>query len=155
MNGEQVNGGCLVSCIQLHERINLKRSIEFAINNVLSQGNNVKTKFNLKVKEICRDWSPNFLWNKRQPTSFCSDFSEAHIKPCETLNMKCFAEIANGWIQSTICKEIHLRSLNGSEYVSDYLRGFSIITNSSCHFESSRNLYNLISILFKYLQSSS
>ena len=37
--------------------------IEFEINNVSLQGN-VKIKSNLKVEEIFRDWSPNFLWNK-------------------------------------------------------------------------------------------
>ena len=35
--------------------------IEFVINNVLPQGNNVKIKLNLKVEEICRDFSSNFL----------------------------------------------------------------------------------------------
>ena len=39
--------------------------IEFVINNASAQGN-VKIKLNLKVEEICRDCSPNFLWNKRQ-----------------------------------------------------------------------------------------
>ena len=37
--------------------------IKFMINDVSPQGN-VKIKFNLKVEEICRDYSPNFLWNK-------------------------------------------------------------------------------------------
>ena len=37
--------------------------IEFVINNVSQQGN-VKIKLNLKMEEICRDCSPNFLWNK-------------------------------------------------------------------------------------------
>ena len=37
--------------------------IEFVINNVPAQGN-VKMKLNLKVEEIWRDCSPNFLWNK-------------------------------------------------------------------------------------------
>ena len=37
--------------------------IEFAINNVSPQVN-VKIKLNLKVEGICRDCSPNFLWNK-------------------------------------------------------------------------------------------
>ena len=37
--------------------------IEFVINNVSPQGN-VKIKLNSKVAEICRDYSPNFLWNK-------------------------------------------------------------------------------------------
>ena len=35
--------------------------IEFAINNVSPQGNNVKIERNLKVVEICRDCSPIFL----------------------------------------------------------------------------------------------
>ena len=38
--------------------------IEFVINNVARLGNNVKIKLNLKVEEICRDCSPNFLRNK-------------------------------------------------------------------------------------------
>ena len=37
--------------------------IEFVINNVSRQCN-VKIILNLKVEEICRDCSPNFLWNK-------------------------------------------------------------------------------------------
>ena len=36
---------------------------EFVINNVLLQGT-VEIKLNLKVEKICRDYSPNFLWNK-------------------------------------------------------------------------------------------
>ena len=35
-------------------------SIEFVINNVSLQGNNVKIKLNLKVEEICTDCSSNF-----------------------------------------------------------------------------------------------
>ena len=35
---------------------------EFAVNNVSPQGN-VKIKLHLKMEEICRDCSPNFLWN--------------------------------------------------------------------------------------------
>ena len=37
--------------------------IEFVINNVSAQAN-VRIKLNLKVEEICRDCSPNYLWNK-------------------------------------------------------------------------------------------
>ena len=36
---------------------------EFVITNVSPQGN-VNIKLNLKMEEICRDCSPNFLWNK-------------------------------------------------------------------------------------------
>ena len=35
--------------------------IEFAINSASPQGNKVKIKLNLIVKENCRDCSPNFL----------------------------------------------------------------------------------------------
>ena len=35
--------------------------IEFVINNVSPQGNNVKGKLNLKMEEIYRDCSPNFF----------------------------------------------------------------------------------------------
>ena len=38
--------------------------IEFVTNNISPQGNNVKIKLNLKVEEICRDFSPNFFLNK-------------------------------------------------------------------------------------------
>ena len=38
--------------------------IEFVIDNVSPQGNNVKIKLNLKVEETCRDSRPNFLLNK-------------------------------------------------------------------------------------------
>ena len=36
-------------------------SIEFVIYKVLPQGNSVKIKLNLKVEEIGRDYSPNFI----------------------------------------------------------------------------------------------
>ena len=35
--------------------------IEFVINNVSTQGSNVKIKLNLKVEGICRGCSPNLL----------------------------------------------------------------------------------------------
>ena len=35
--------------------------IEFTINNISAQSNNVEIKLNLKLEEICRDCSPNFL----------------------------------------------------------------------------------------------
>ena len=37
------------------------KCIEFATNNVSPQGDNAKIKPNLKVEEICRDGSPDFL----------------------------------------------------------------------------------------------
>ena len=38
---------------------------------------------------------------------FCLVLSEAYSKPCETNNMKCFAKIVNGEIQSTIfCQKV-------------------------------------------------
>ena len=37
--------------------------IEFVINNVSLQCN-VRIKSNLKMEEVCRNCSPNFLWNK-------------------------------------------------------------------------------------------
>ena len=53
--------------IQLHGCINFEikgACIELVINNVLPQHNNVKIKLNLKVEEICRGFSPDFLRNK-------------------------------------------------------------------------------------------
>ena len=51
--------------------------IEFAINNVSPQCN-VKIILNLKVEEILRDYSPNFMCNKLQPSQFCLALSEAY-----------------------------------------------------------------------------
>ena len=42
--------------------------------------------------------------------------------------------------------------LLGSEYVCENLEVFLIIMNWGCHFESSKNLSNLMNILFKYLE---
>ena len=39
-----------------------------------------------------------------------------------------------------------------SEYASDYPKLFSIIINSDCNFESSKNVSEVISILFKYTE---
>ena len=112
---------------------------------------NVNIKLNLKVQEICRYCSPDFLWNDNAPI-FLLDLPEAYL-PCETPNMECFAKIVNGWVQSTIfAKSFILNLLLGSEYVSDYLGVFSIIMNWGCHFESSKNLSNVMSVLFKYLE---
>ena len=52
---------------------------EFLINNVSPQGKNVKTKLNLKVEEICRDCSPNFLWKSDNASGFCLVLSEAYL----------------------------------------------------------------------------
>ena len=129
--------------------------IEFAISNVSPYGNNVKIKLNLKVEEICRDCSPDFLWIKWQRTKFfffLFFLPEAYLT-CETPNMECFAKIVNSWMQSTIfVKSSILDALLGSEYISNCLGVFFIIMNWGCHFESSKNVSNLMSILFKYLE---
>ena len=84
--------------------------------------------------------------------SFSLDLAKAQI-PCETPKMECFAKIANSWIQSTIfANNSILDVLLSSEYVSDYLRVFSIIMSWGYHFEFSKNLSNFMSILFKYLE---
>ena len=49
-------------------------SIEFTINNVSPQGNNMKIKLNLKIEEICRDFSSIFMRNKAQYTTFSISF---------------------------------------------------------------------------------
>ena len=109
-------------------------------------------KLNLKVQEVCRDSSPDFYKINDNAPSFSLVLPEVHLT-CEAPNMECFAKIVHGWIQSTIFAiSSILDVLLGSEYVSDYLGVFYIIMNWSCHFESSKNLSNLMSILFKYLE---
>ena len=133
---EQVNVGCLMS---------------YVIHCIGESIYDVNIKLNLKVQKICRDCSPDFLWNDNAPI-FSLDLPEAYL-PFETPNIECFAKIVSGWIQSTIfAKSFILDLLLGSEYVSDYVGGFSIIMNWGCHFECSKNLSNVMSILFKYLK---
>ena len=66
--------------------------LKFAIN-ASRQGNNVKIKFNLKY--TCRDYRPNFLWNKWQRPSILFRFIKTYSWPCETNNMKCFVKTVN------------------------------------------------------------
>ena len=49
--------------------------IEFLINNVSSQGNNVKTKLNLNMEEICRDCTPNVLLRSEYVPYYLGAFS--------------------------------------------------------------------------------
>ena len=58
--------------------------IEFVINKVSMQGNNVKIKLNFKIN-LCEI-------NDKTPV-FCLVLSEAYSKSCETLNMKCSPKI--------------------------------------------------------------
>ena len=51
--------------------------IEFVINNVSRQGNNVKIKLNLKVEETCRDCRPNFCEINDSVSGFWLVLSEA------------------------------------------------------------------------------
>ena len=103
--------------------------IEIVINNVSRQGN-VKIKLNLKVEQICGDFSKRFCGISKNARGFCLALSEAYSKPCETHNIKCFAKTVKGWIQSTIFEESSILDvLLGSEYVSDYPEAFSIIIN--------------------------
>ena len=53
-------------------------SIEFVINNVSLQGNNVKIKLNLKVEEICADCSSNFREISDNAPGFYLVLSEAY-----------------------------------------------------------------------------
>ena len=64
-------------------------------------------------------------------------------------NMKCFNEIVNGWIQSTIFAKSSILDVSlGSKYVSDYPDDFSFI-DWGFQFEYLKNFFNLISIFFK------
>ena len=128
--------------------------IEFVINNVSRQGN-VKIKLNFKVEKICRDCSPNYLWNKWQTIKILFSLIRGIFTSLWSTYYKAFCKKVNGWIQSTIFTESCILHLSlGSEYVSHYLEAFSIIINWCFHFESFINFPNLISILRKYLQSN-
>ena len=62
--------------------------IEFVINKVSVQGNNVKIKLKMKMNfkiNLCEI-------NDKTPV-FCLVLSEAYSKSCETLNMKCSPKI--------------------------------------------------------------
>ena len=77
------------------------------------------------------------------------------LKPFKTPNMKCFAKIVNGWIESTIFAERFILDLSlGSEGVSDYPEAFSIIIKWGFHFESFMKFSNCISTLLKYLEQT-
>ena len=86
----------------------------------------MKIILSLKVEEICRDCSPVFFYGiSDNAPGFCLAISETYLWPCETPNMKCFAKIINGWIQSTIFVENSILDVSlGSEYVSDYQKLF-------------------------------
>ena len=45
---------------------------------IMSHHNNVKIKLNLKVEEIWRDCSPNFLWISNNAPGFCLALSGAY-----------------------------------------------------------------------------
>ena len=66
--------------------------IEFVINNVSLQGNNVKIKLKLKVEKFFRD----FCEISDNAPRFCLLLSEAYSYPCETPNMKSLVKIVNG-----------------------------------------------------------
>ena len=87
-----------------------------------------------------------------QSSTFCLVLSGKHFL-CEASDVKCFAKMVTGWTQITIfAKTFILDVWLDSEYVSDYPGAFSIIINWCCHFESFENLFNLMSILFKFLE---
>ena len=124
--------------------------IEFVIKNISPQCN-VKIMLNLKAEEISEIAVLIFCGISENAPRFCLALSEAYLQLYETPNMKYFAKLVNGWIQSTIFAESLDISL-GSEYVSDYLEALSIIIIWRSHFESSTNVSKLISILLKYLE---
>ena len=67
--------------------------------------------------------------------------------------MESFVKTLNGWIPLIVfTKNFVLHVWLVSEYASDYPKFFLIIISWGCHFESSKNLSNVISISFKYLE---
>ena len=75
---------------------------------------------------------------------------EAYSEPSHTSKMERFSEIVNDWIPLTVAKNFLLDVWRGFNYSGFY----SIIINWGCHFESSKNLSNVISILLKYLEEN-
>ena len=92
-----------IICIKLHGWINLKLKTR-----VLNLRNNVKIELNLKVKEVCRDYSPNFLWKKWQCTKFLFSFIRGTFSLWSTRYGE-YGKIVNGWIHWTIFAEIPLK----------------------------------------------
>ena len=63
-----------------------------------------------------------------------------------------FAKILSGFILLTVFVNISiLDTWLGSEYVCDISGLFCIIRNGDSHFESFKNISNVISVWFKYL----
>ena len=54
------------------------KRIEFVINSVSPQGNNMKIKLNLKMEEICRHCGPNILGSSDNAPGFWLCFSETY-----------------------------------------------------------------------------
>ena len=80
---------------------------------------------------------------------FCLASLEAYSCPRETPNIKCFAQIVNGWIQSTIfSRKLHLRCFAGFWRCLWLSKGFFYYYYCGFHFESFMKFSNLISILF-------
>ena len=87
--------------------------IEFVINNVSRQGN-VKIKFNLKIEEICRNCSPNFLWNKWQRTKILfSPIRDILITLWNTSHEVFCKNIQRLNTANYFCRKLHLRCFTG------------------------------------------
>ena len=107
---------------------------------------------NLKVREICRDCSLDYLLTKRQRTKFFFSFTRGTSTLWNTIH-GIFCKNSQRLNTATMfSKSSILDVLLGSEYVCEYLEVFPIIMNWGCHFASFKNLSNLMNILFKYLE---
>ena len=115
------------------------RFIEFVTNNAWLPDNNVQTKLDLKVKEICRD-CPKFLRDKWQSTRILISFIRGIFMTLWNTQYETFCK-NSPWLNivNYFCKKLHLICFTGISIVSDNPVAFSIIINWCCHFGFFRN----------------
>ena len=123
------------------------RCIEFVTNNAWLPDNNVQTKLDLKVEEICRD-CPKFLRDKWQSTRILISFIRGIFMTLWNTQYETFCK-NSPWLNivNYFYKKIRLICFTGISIVSDNPVAFSIIIiNWCCHFGFFRKFSNLISI---------
>ena len=107
----------------------------------------IGVEFVIKNNSSTRDNDMKIKLNENASGFFLVS-SKAYSQSLETTNMDCIAKIVKGSIPSTVfAKSSILDAWLGSEYPPDYPKIFSVIISGCCHFESSKYLSNLSSIL--------
>ena len=117
------------------------------INNSIAQSNNFKTNIKLKWKKSAEIADLIFCEINGIAPSFYLALSEAYSESSRTSKMGRFLKNSQR-LNTVVFEKISVLDVwLGSEYVSDYPGFFPISINGGCHFESSKNISNVVSIL--------